>query len=183
VKNMLAVVTGIASQTARSSRSVAAFNENFIARLSSLGRAHTLLTAGNWGFTSLRTLIEELVMPHAPPEEERIQAGGPPLALRPKPALAVSMILHELVTNATKYGALSVPNGRIFVEWSVSAGETGEVRLTWRETGLVDFNRPRRVGFGTRMIQASAQHELGGGVNVSYDPEGIRYEFKFPLNQ
>ena len=183
VKNMLAVVTGIAAQTARSSRSIAAFNENFMARLSSLGRAHTLLTAGNWSHTSLRVLIEELLTPQSQPEGQQIQYAGPPLPLPPKTALAVSMILHELVTNATKYGALSVANGRIFVNWNVSPGEAGNVHLIWRETGLVDFVRPKRVGFGSRMIRASAEHELGGTVEVSYERGGIRYDFRFPANQ
>ncbi|HEX2215776.1 MAG TPA: GAF domain-containing protein [Xanthobacteraceae bacterium] len=183
VKNMLAVVTGIAAQTARTSRSVAAFNENFMARITSLGRAHTLLTARNWDAAPLRPLIEDLLAPHAEPHEGHLEIEGPPVSLRPKAALAVSMILHELVTNATKYGALSVANGRIYIKWNVSDGESPQVRLVWRETGLTELAKPRRLGFGSRMIEASVKHELGGTVAIAYEPEGIRYDFEFPVNQ
>jgi PAS domain S-box-containing protein len=183
VKNMLAVVTGIASQTARSSRSIAAFNENFMARLNALGHAHTLLTVGNWGTTSLHLIVEGLLGPYAQPHEGQLTIDGPPTMLRPKAALAISMILHELITNATKYGALSRAEGRIFVEWSVTSTVPAQVQLTWRETGMTGLTRPRRTGFGTRMIEASARHELGGTVQVVYRPEGIEYRLGFPANQ
>jgi PAS domain S-box-containing protein len=196
VKNMLAVVSGIAAQTARTSRSVAAFNSNFMARLTALGRAHTLLTDGNWQAMPLARVAEDLLGPYArsgtsldlPPVEgadpapppDQITMSGPPVLLAPKSALAMSMIFHELVTNAAKYGALSVPNGRIFVEWSVSSESSRRVRLTWRESGVVGLVRSRRVGFGTKMIEASAKHELGGSVEVRYTPEGIAYSLEFP---
>lgn len=183
VKNMLAVVTGIASQTARSSRSIAAFSENFLSRLGSLSRAHTLLTAGNWAPAPLQRLVEELLAPYAQPHEGQLTISGPPVALRPKAALATSMILHELVTNATKYGALARPEGQISIEWDVAPGPPDQLRLTWRETGVTGLVRPRRTGFGSRMIEASARHELGGTVAVAYGPEGIRYDFTFPANQ
>ncbi|HEY0441108.1 MAG TPA: HWE histidine kinase domain-containing protein [Xanthobacteraceae bacterium] len=183
VKNMLAVVTGIAAQTARNSRSIAAFSEKFMARLASLGRAHTLLTARNWQSTPLNRLMEELLAPYAEPEDGHVSIAGPRVSLLPKSALAMSMILHELVTNATKFGALSVPEGRLAVEWSVVPGDPDRVRLNWRETGLQGLAKPRRTGFGTRMIEASVRHELGGTVAVTYAPVGIRYELEFPANQ
>jgi PAS domain S-box-containing protein len=205
VKNMLAVVSGIAAQTARTSRSIAAFNSNFMARLSALGRAHTLLTEGNWRAMPLSRIASDLLGPYAQPhtgEDQPLPAGaeselsaessepvppsdqivmsGPPVLLPPKAALAMSMIFHELVTNAAKYGALSVPTGRIFVEWSVSPEPDRLVRLTWRETGVPGLVRSRRVGFGTKMIEASAKHELGGNVDIRYTPEGIAYSLEFP---
>lgn len=183
VKNMLAVVTGIASQTARTSRSIAAFSENFLARLGSLSRAHTLLTAGNWEPTPLRRVAEEMLAPYAEPQEGRLTISGPAVALRPRTALAISMILHELVTNATKYGALARPEGRILVAWSIEPGTPDQLRLTWQETGVSGLVRPRRSGFGTRMIEASVGHELGGTVAAAYGPEGIRYDLVFPANQ
>jgi two-component sensor histidine kinase len=106
--------------------------------------------------------------------------SGSPVLLPPKASLAMSMIFHELVTNAAKYGALSVPTGRIFVEWSVSPEPNRLVRLTWRETGVPGLIRSRRVGFGTKMIEASAKHELGGNVEIRYTPEGIAYTLEFP---
>jgi two-component sensor histidine kinase len=183
VKNMLAVVTGIASQTARSSRSISAFNANFMARLSSLSLAHSLLTAGNWEAMSLHRLVEELLGPYANPNDGQLSISGPEMAMRPKGALAMSMILHELVTNATKYGALSRPEGRISVEWSVTPGPAGRVSFNWRESGVAGLTRPRRTGFGSRMIEASVRHELGGEVELIYGPDGIAYRFAFPSNQ
>jgi two-component sensor histidine kinase len=182
------VVSGIASQTARNSRSIAAFNENFLARLNSLARAHTLLTAGNWQTTPLRMLIEETLSPQARPDEGQLHIIGPDVFLPPKPALAMSMILHELVTNAAKYGALTAPNGGILVEWRVSpsdnpAEDLTVVNLVWRETGVPGLRTPRKTGFGTRMIQASIEHELGGVAKVTYGRDGIEYDFAFPLNQ
>ena len=183
VKNTLAVVSGIASQTARNSRSMAAFNENFLARLNSLSRAHTLLTASNWQTTSLRTLIEETLSPHIRPDEGQLRISGPDVFLPPKPALAMSMILHELVTNAAKYGALTQPEGCILIEWGVSSSDSAMLDLFWRETGVPNVRTPRKLGFGSRMIRASIEHELGGVVQVTYGRDGIAYDFAFPLNQ
>ena len=183
VKNTLAVVSGIASQTARNSRSMAAFNENFLARLNSLGRTHTLLTASNWQTTSLRALVEETLSPQARPDEGQLRISGPDIFLPPKPALAMSMILHELVTNAAKYGALTLPEGSILIEWRVSPSDTTMLDLVWRETGVPNVRTPRKFGFGTRMIRASIEHELGGVVKVTYGRDGIAYDFAFPLEQ
>lgn len=183
VKNMLAVVTGIAAQTARNSRSIAAFTAKFMSRLTSLGRAHTLLTARNWQPTPLKRLVEELLAPYAEPQDGHLTIAGPRVELLPKSALAISMILHELVTNATKFGALSVPNGKLAVEWDLVPGNPEQVRLSWRESGLAHLAKPRRTGFGTRMIDASVRHELGGKVQVTYRPVGIAYEIDFPVNQ
>jgi len=194
VKNMLAVVSGIAAQTARTSRSIAAFNTNFMARLGALGRAHTLLTEGHWQAMPLGRVVEDLLGPYAKPHisddhpegaehahpPDQITIAGPPVLLAPKAALAMSMILHELITNAAKYGALSMPSGRIFVEWRVSNAENRRVYLTWRETGVQGLVKSRRVGFGTKMIEASVRHELGGTVDIQYGPEGIVYILEFP---
>jgi PAS domain S-box-containing protein len=181
VKNMLAVVTGIASQTARNSNSVAAFTDAFFARLQALGRAHSLLAEGNWRTTPLDKLVEEILSPYAAAGSAQIAVGGPPVALMPKPALAIGMILHELVTNAAKYGALAAPSGKLSLDWTYAAGPPATVHLRWRETGVGPVSPPVRPGFGSTMIQASARHELGGEARVAYGADGIGFDLTFPL--
>jgi PAS domain S-box-containing protein len=180
-KNMLAVVAGIAGQTARGSDSVEAFSENFLSRLSALGRAHSVLTARNWESTPLAQLAEEMLAPHVEPGSARLQIKGPAVEFSAKATLALSMILHELVTNAVKYGALASPNGRIALHWGLDGGPAPRVRMTWEESGVSGLTRPARLGFGSRLIEVSARHELQGSAEVSYRPAGIRYEFEFPL--
>lgn len=181
VKNMLAVVTGIATQTARTNTSVADFNESFVARLQSLSRGYDLLTASNWAPAALRTIASEVVLPHLAEPTKQLVLRGPKISFAPKAALALSMIFHELVTNATKYGALSVDDGRIEVEWSLERSKN--VRLRWQEHGIMLNHGTMRPGFGTRFIKASVRHELAGSVMSSLDSTGIVYQFEFPLDK
>jgi len=183
VKNMLAVVSGIASQTARNSKSVAAFTESFFARIQALSRAHSLLAEGSWRTTPLQKLIEEILSPYAASGSAQLDIGGPPVEMNPKRALAVGMILHELVTNAAKYGALSAPAGKLSVHWDWYAAPGVGVQMCWRESGVGPVSPPKRPGFGSTMIQASARHELGGEVKVAYGADGIEYDLKFPLSR
>jgi Signal transduction histidine kinase len=103
--------------------------------------------------------------------------------MNPKRALAVGMILHELVTNAAKYGALSAPAGKLSVHWDWYAAPGVGVQMCWRESGVGPVSPPKRPGFGSTMIQASARHELGGEVKVAYGADGIEYDLKFPLSR
>jgi len=181
VKNMLSVVTAIASQTARTTASVEEFSEKFVARLQALSRAHALLTAQQWRTTVLRELIGEILAPHVPPEAERLSVEGPPVALNANKMLALTLILHELVTNATKYGAFSTAGGRVSIRWSVDGQKPRWITLTWRESGVPGVTAPKHAGFGSRLIESSARHDLGGEVTVSHQPDGIVCELKFPL--
>ena len=181
VKNMLAVVIGIATQTAKTSTSVSAFEKNFHSRLVSLSRTHNLLTSTLWQQTDIRDLIEEVVGPHLKDGSQLDQRGGH-VSLSPKATLAMSMILHELVTNAVKYGALSVPHGRIYTKWAELPGPSGArlAELTWSETGMDLPQAPiRHGGFGTKLINASIHHELAGTVETDFKPEGVQYRFRF----
>jgi two-component sensor histidine kinase len=110
----------------------------------------------------------------------RIEFGGPPIDLAPKTALALSMVLHELVTNAAKYGALSDPQGRLSILWQLNQ-QTSNVHLNWSEYGVTDMTRPSKTGFGTRLINATIKHELHGNFDVAYEPDGIRYSMDWPL--
>jgi len=182
-KNMLAVVVGIASQTARNSESVAAFTKSFVPRIQAFGRAHSLLVEGNWRTTPLHKLIAEILSPYSLPGNAQVDVAGPEVDLAPKSALSVSMILHELVTNAAKYGALSVQNGRLAVHWELEAPPSVSVRLHWRESGVGPISPPIEPGFGSTMIDVSARQELGGQVEVVYGPDGIEYDLVIPLRR
>jgi PAS domain S-box-containing protein len=180
-KNVLAMVTGIAAQTARGADSIAAFNEKFLARLSALGRAQSLLVSPDVETAPLARLVQEMLAPYADINGGKVKADGPPLALPPKHALSLGMILHELVTNAVKYGALSVPQGRISIRWRMAQGVPPRVYFSWREQGVPGVTPPSRRGFGSKLVEASATHELGGKVGIEYGPDGVSYVLDFPL--
>lgn len=179
-KNMLAVVMGMADQTARRADSLASFQNTFSARLSSLARGYSLITASRWRTTSLEAIVRAIVQPYVADGQARVETSGETVVLPPKAALAMSMILHELVSNATKYGALSTPSGRISIRWEFAADEPAAIKLEWRETGMSGLPRPVRRGFGSKLIEASVRRELNGEVNSEFDADGVRYSFKFP---
>jgi len=178
VKNMLAVVTAIASQTARNSDTIDTFSQNFLARLHALSGAHSLLTERNWKATSLSDLVEKVLSPYLMLDSQ-LDIGGPLVWLQPKAALSVSMVMHELLTNAAKYGALSAPSGRLSIQWTTEAN--GETRIRWCEIGVGPVSPPSRRGFGSAMINASVRHELKGQVAVKYGPDGVEVDLVIPM--
>ncbi len=178
VKNMLSVVAAIAQQTARASGSMEEFQQAYLGRLQSLARAHDLLVGGQWESASLHALVQEAL--HAAAAEERVQYGGPDLLLSPSQLLGLSMILHELFTNAVKYGALARPEGTVLLRWNVSSeGQIAEV--VWKETGLTGVEAPKRSGFGQKMIAMSIRHDLRGQQEIVWTPEGLSLSIRFPL--
>ncbi|WP_332771498.1 sensor histidine kinase [Phenylobacterium sp.] len=179
-KNMLAVVMGMADQTARRADSLESFQSAFSARLTALARGYSLVTASRWRTTSLEEIVREIVQPYVAEGQARLETNGHGVVLSPKAALAVTMILHELVSNATKYGALSTADGKIAIEWSVSAASPRTIGLEWRETGLRGLQTPTRRGFGAKLIEATAQRDLGGEVEIEFAAEGVCYRFEFP---
>lgn len=178
VKNLLGVVSGIAHQTVRSSETLADFGPSFAGRLSSLARAHEVLTAGAWDRASLRALVESLVGDYCHGDDPPVGVAGDDVLLPPRHLLSISMILHELLTNALKYGALASSDGRIAIVWS--AGEDG-VMLDWTETGLVGVTPPARRGFGSKMIAMSVAHELKGTSKSDWHSHGLTFRLAFPL--
>lgn len=181
VKNMLAVVAGIAHQTAKASPTIASFAASFSGRLNALARAHEMMTADSSDGAELAAVAEALLGPYASPPDPRATFGGPPIALTSKQVISVSMILHELITNAAKYGALSRTGGRIALSWSRSeAGRDESVRVRWRESGLTGVAAPARKGFGLKMIGLSAGHELGGTAETSWADDGLSFALEFP---
>ncbi len=179
--NLLSVVMGMADQTARRATSIEGFRKDFYGRLMSLARAYGLLTSKGWRPTELSEIVRQVVRPYLPEGDGRFELTGDSLPLPPKVGMALSMILYELATNATKYGALSHPAGRLAVSVAVQPGANGRrVVLEWRETGLRGLKPPERRGFGGKLIEATVHGELNGEFEVEYTPYGIRYCFEFP---
>jgi PAS domain S-box-containing protein len=173
VRNTLAVVQSIASQTlARSSRP-SEFAASFAARIRALASAHTLLSQSAWQGAELRELIKGQVLVGG--DDERITCSGPSVLLEPNAALHLALVLHELSTNARKHGALSVPSGRLDLSWSIRLAETRSLLLNWVETGHPGIRAPKAQGFGTRLFEHS------GGISIRYEAGGIRCEIVVPL--
>jgi PAS domain S-box-containing protein len=179
VKNTLAVVHSIALQTLRRSNSLDAFAESFRGRISALSRAHSLLTRSQWRSAGLEELVRHTLAPYGAVGSASIRIAGPRLGLRPKPALALALVLHELATNAVKYGSLSSPAGRLGVEWH--AGEGSVLVIAWRETGGPAVNEPSTRGFGRTLIERAVAHELDGTVRFDYQDAGLFCEIRVPL--
>ena len=177
VKNTLATVQAIAQQTVRSAKSPGDFAASFTDRLQAVSKAHNLLTQSAWQGADLLSLIREQLI------DERVSYTGPSVILEPQVALHLSMVLHELCTNARKYGSLSVPHGRISLKWSVQATQVKEnptLILNWQERDGPTVKAPTKHGFGTTLIQQSIQAH-GGDVMLIYGSEGVSCEIKVPL--
>ncbi len=182
VKNTLAIVQSIAVQTFTADGGEARQLRAFGSRLSALAAAHDLLTTENWEFASLRQVIEKAGLGcGAPPE--RLTVTGPEVKVQPRTAVSIAMAVHELCTNAVKYGALSNESGRVSVEWEVREIDGGGSRLhlRWSESGGPNVTPPDRRGFGTRMIERALAAELGGTARIEFLPEGIICTVEAPL--
>ena len=175
VKNTLALVQGIASQTFRDATDMEASREAFSARLISLGRAHDILTASSWTEAPIADVVDGALAVHRGGATHRIRASGLNVHLSAKPALSLALALHELATNATKYGALSNEVGTVDLRWHVvHEGEAPRFCLTWTEHGGPPIlAQPTRRGFGSRLIERSFAAEVGGEVKLTYLPTGL----------
>jgi two-component sensor histidine kinase len=177
VKNTLASVQGIAFQTLRGEVSLAEARARFEARLMALSAAHNLLTEETWGGASLERVVSDAIE-HLAGEAGRFDVAGEPLRLAPRAALALAMALHELGTNAAKYGALSVEGGRVSIAWTQSGDR---LQLQWSETGGPPVVPPTRRGFGSRLIERGLAADLGGVASLRFDPGGLRCDIRASL--
>ncbi|MGU3537959.1 PAS domain S-box protein [Methylobacterium sp. A54F] len=184
IKNTLAMVQAIASQTFRNATDVEAAREAFSARLISLGRAHDILTQASWAQAPIAEVVEGALAVHRGGAACRIRTSGPGVLLAAKPALALALALHELATNAAKYGALSNAEGSVDLRWHVvHEGEAPRFCLTWSEQGGPPIlSVPSHRGFGSRLIERSFAAEVGGDVRLTYAPTGLVCRLEAPLD-
>jgi len=179
VKNTLATVQAIAAQTLRTSPDPETFRANFEARLFALSATHDLLTAASWRSAALLDVLRAELRPHG---AERYELEGPDVALAPPQALTLGLIVHELATNAAKYGALSTPHGQLRVGWRVDeAAGIADLVLDWIEAGGPPVSPPARRGFGSRLIERSLKGEVGGEATLDFAPDGLRCRLRLPL--
>ena len=182
VKNTLATVQSLATQTARNAGSIDAFRNAFEGRLLALSHAHDQLTHGHWQSADLGGLVLAATAPYIS-QDDQIVAQGEAVTLAPRAALTLSLTFHELTTNAVKYGALSQPGGRIETCWSVRHDRADPALLIeWQEQGGPPVEAPARQGFGSRFIAHSIASELKGKTRLHYDPSGLRCTIEIPLH-
>ena len=179
VKNTLATVQSIANQTVRLAKSPGDFAASFGGRLQALARAHTLLTHTTWQGADLLALVRDHLLLEGS-EDTRVEYGGPSVTLDPQASLHVALVLHELATNARKYGALSVPEGRVSVAWVMRAQDGQTLRLEWKERAGPKVSAPRTRGFGTTLIEQSL-HAQGGEARIDYEADGITCSITLPV--
>lgn len=176
VKNTLATVQSLAAQSLRTLTDDAALTgrATFEARLLALASAHDVLTRESWASADLHDVVSEVIRPYGEAGAARFTVKGPHVRLVPRTALALSMALHELCTNAAKYGALSAAAGIVEVEWQVDGGHDGRhLHLTWQERGGPPVTQPTRRGFGSRLIERGLASELSGTTRIVFEPTGV----------
>lgn len=183
VKNTLATVQAIVGSTARTATSIDSFHEAFVGRIKSLAHTHSVLTEATWQTARLRDLLASELMPYAESETEtspdlRILLDGPAVDLPSDIAVPIGMAIHELTTNAAKYGALSTGQGRVAITWSVAAGM---LHLDWRESGGPRVEPPTRQGFGSRLLQRVLTTQVQARITTDYAPEGFHLTLAAPL--
>lgn len=178
VKNTLAMVSAVASQTFRSGVTDEAVNV-FHDRLKAFGSAHEILDVNNESLAPIHQVIETALVPHRT-GTGRYWISGPRLSIGPKQIISLAMAIHELATNAAKYGALSNDTGKVEVDWWVSPDDT--FHLVWREKGGPPVLAPTRTGFGSRLIKGVLAGDFGGTVEAAYDPDGLSLELKAPIS-
>ncbi|HTO83248.1 MAG TPA: HWE histidine kinase domain-containing protein [Methylomirabilota bacterium] len=181
VKNSLAIVGALARRTLRNSQSPEGFVNAFESRLKAFGRTHNALTTENWIGIELRHLLLAELSPYKGEHYERTKVSGPGVLLRPNAALAFGMTVHELASNAVKFGALS-STGRVAITWQVTPESPHPLlTLTWVESGGPAVKEPTRTGLGRRLIAEMLQYEFGAKVTLAFEPAGVQCRIEMPL--
>jgi chemotaxis family two-component system sensor kinase Cph1 len=177
VKNILAKVQAAATLTLKSSNSLEEFAKSFSGRLNAIVRAHDALFSNQWQPTMISTLLRDALTPYL--GERQVPLCIADMRLLPEPAFAFNLIIHEPATNAAKYGALSVPEGRVQIDCQQSGEQTGMAIFRWTERGGPPVEPPRGRGFGSRLIEGFTKNELKGDVRFVYAPERFECVIRF----
>jgi two-component sensor histidine kinase len=181
VKNTLANVLSIVTLTRRRATSLDEFAEGIDGRIRALSATHDLLTQSDWSTTPIGAVVAAELAPYTRAHDDALEMSGPPVELAPNDALSLGLALHELATNASKFGALSVPDGRVSVRWSLI--DENLAQIEWVERGGPEVSAARPRGFGTDLIQKIVAHELRNPVDLVFEPEGVRCTLKVPVRQ
>jgi PAS domain S-box-containing protein len=183
VKNVLSRVAVAAMYTRQGSRSMDEFVRALDGRIQSMAAAHALLSESRWHGVGLTDLVRHQLAPYA--TDANAAVSGPDVMLSAAETQALAMVIHELVTNAAKYGALSTPSGSVSLDWDQMPGADGMPRLlmTWHETGGPPVLAPSRAGYGTSLIRDLIPHELGGKVELELAPAGVSCRIEIPLRR
>jgi PAS domain S-box-containing protein len=183
-KNLLAVIQAMARQTARHTGSTETFLAQFGARLQALAASHDLLVRESWYGASLGELIRSQLGGYLDGPGGQVSIEGPAIAIKPEAAQNLGLALHELAVNASKFGALSVPNGRVAITWARSESADGDaVELDWRERLGPKVKIRRRKGFGSIVIERNLARALDAKVNMDFDPNGLHCHIVIPASQ
>ena len=175
-KNLISVIQAVSSRTSQTSKSLADFQQSFGQRLHGLAVSNDLLIREKWTGVSLRELVHQQLAPFIDKTSMRVQVDCPDVSLTAQATQAVGLALHELATNATKYGALSGPTGQVTVTATVTVVETAHcLRIGWIESGGPPVVPPTRTGFGTIVIDRMAASTVNGRAALSYPPEGVQW--------
>lgn len=181
VKNTLANVLSIVALTRRRSTSLDEFAEGIDGRIRALSATHDLLTQSEWGATPVQAVIEAELAPYARDVGTTIELEGPQVELAPSDALSLGLAIHELATNAAKYGSLSQPGGSLSIRWETV--EADKVQIDWQESGGPPVPVDRKRGFGLDLIEKIVAHELQNPVEMHFDPEGVRCRLTVPVRE
>jgi two-component sensor histidine kinase len=179
-KNLLAVIQAMARQTARHAGSIDGFLNQFAARLQALAASHDLLVRESWHGASLRELIQSQLAVHIGSGEGQVAIDGAPVALKPEAAQNLGLALHELAVNAAKFGALSVPHGRVAITWTLHGNV---LELDWREQYGPKVKIRRKKGFGSMVIERNLARALDAKVDLAFDHDGLHCHVVIPASQ
>jgi len=183
-KNLLAVIQAMARQTARHAGSIDAFLNQFGARLQALAASHDLLVRESWYGAALQELVRSQLGAYIDRDQTQITIEGPAVALKPEAAQNLGLALHELAANAARYGALSVPEGRVSIVWNRAAGgDGGALTLDWREELGPPVKTRRKKGFGSMVIERNLAMALEAKVDLEFEPGGLHCHIVIPSNQ
>jgi len=177
VRNILGVIRGLIRQSQPSDEAVKEFVKVIDGRVHALARAHNQITDDHWGPAPMQALIDAETAAFVD-EQDRVVSHGEPILLNPQAFSTMALVLHELVTNSTKYGSLSVPEGKVTLDWK--RNDSGDLILCWRESGGPLVRKPTRKGFGTTIIHRSVPYDLGGSAKVEYLGAGVEATFRIP---
>jgi two-component sensor histidine kinase len=180
VKNVLAQVDGAVTSTGEDSRSIKGFVRSIRGRIQSMAAAHTLLSESSWQSVALDNLVRTELAPYA--TDTNVKITGTEVMLSSAETQAVAKVLHELATNAAKYGALSIPGGEVSISWDRKPnGQEATLILEWRELGCPPVASKIQSSYGTDLIRNLIPHELGGAVDLAFVKEGVNCRIEFPL--